>query len=100
MQILLTLGAYDERAEPLYARGLSGGNGEGRNCLNLRGSQPLAASAQTRSSMGGTLRGYDASLATGRQKGGWQRIMFMCNTHEHVALPTRMAKISKRIAPP
>ena len=43
--------------------------------------------------MGGTLRGYDASLATGRQKGGRQRIMFMCNTHEHVALPTPITEL-------
>src|SRR6516165_6321384 len=71
MQTLMTPGAYDERTEPLYARGLSGGHGTGRNCLPLRGLPPPAAATQTRSAMGGTVRGHDTSLAPGRQKHRW-----------------------------
>src|SRR5215467_2785074 len=71
MQTLITPGAYDERTEPLYARGLCGGHGTGRNGLHLRGLQPPAAATQTCSAMGGTVRGHDTSLAPGRQKHRW-----------------------------
>src|SRR5216683_7106843 len=71
MQTFMTPGAYDERTVLLHDRGLSGGNAKERNSLDLCGSQPSAASAQTRSAMGDAVRGDDASLATGGQKYRW-----------------------------
>src|SRR6266702_2037196 len=71
MQTDLTSGAHHGRTGRLYVWSLSRSKRTRRNGLDLRGSQPPAASAQTRASMGGALRGHDAPLATGGQKHRW-----------------------------
>ena len=50
---------------------LSRSKRKGRNGLDLCGSQPPVTSAQTRSAVGGALRGHDAPLAASGQKHRW-----------------------------
>src|SRR2546425_6179367 len=71
MQTDLTSGAYHGRTRRLYVWGLSRSKHKRRNRLDLRATQPPAASAQARPAVGGSLRGDDAPLAAGRQKYRW-----------------------------
>src|SRR4030095_9311466 len=71
MQTDLTSGAYHGRTGRLYVWSLSRSKRNGRNGLDLRGSQPPTAAAQTRAALGGTVRSHDTPLAAGGQKHRW-----------------------------
>src|SRR6516165_8235070 len=71
MQTDLTSGAYHGRTGRLYVWSLSRSKRNWRNSLDLCGSPPPTAAAQTRAAMAGTVRGHDTPLAAGGQKHRW-----------------------------
>src|SRR5262245_17114401 len=77
MQTDLTSGAHHGRTGRLYVWSLSRSKRNRRNGLDLRRSQPPVTSAQTRASLGGTVRGHDAPLAAGGQKHRWRTRLAM-----------------------
>src|SRR2546430_13865646 len=68
MQTDLTSGAHHGRTGPLYVWSVSRSKRTRRNGLDLRATQPPAASAQACPAVGGAFRGDDAPLAAGGEK--------------------------------
>src|SRR6516225_12039966 len=67
----LISGAHHGRTGRLYVWSLSRSKRNRRNGFDLCGSQPSTATAETRTALGGTVRGHDTPLAAGGQKHRW-----------------------------